>query len=664
MAPLSRLLPKAPLVQSVSLAPERDVAVGDGGALIATSREPWLRLVLDGAAPGDSWIELTYEAGLLGPLVRPVLRCVTPRETEDEILPGPIFGRAVWLGKIPAETSAISISPTDQPGPFHFRVVGWRKVTLAERIKRGLRGRPGHALLGLGFGLVGQSVHEERLFRRAMTPTPLDDYRRWRAARRRSPEWNGLDALPTEAALGPHIRVILPQADGETITRLLARLKAQPWPHWSLAAPFEHEPKRIEAIALNAGAPLRAALDGLDARDLVVVAPSAEAWADEALAILGAAALRDDADLYYADEDDVEACSSVRLKPDWSPRLAQSVDLIGAAWCARIGWAREALGERAPSELVDLPIRAGDGVTATHVGRVLFSGPARTRAPCVAARPPSSPHPPRATVIIPTRDRVDLLRRCCASLKRIPAGADFEVVVVDNGSRAAAAHAYFAELRRDPQFRVLNRPGPFSFSALCNAGAAEARTQTFVFLNNDTEAVSDRWLERLVAWTLDPGIGAVGAKLLYPNGRLQHGGVIIGVDGHANHFERHAAADSRGYFERLDVPHELSAVTGACLAVARAKFEAVGGFDAVNLPVEFSDIDLCLRLGERGWTALLEPAAVLIHHEAATRKASLTQEQRYAAEVAYFKSRWRHRLRADPYFHPALSLDWHSAALG
>ena len=105
-------------------------------------------------------------------------------------------------------------------------------------------------------------------------------------------------------------------------------------------------------------------------------------------------------------------------------------------------------------------------------------------------------------------------------------------------------------------------------------------------------------------------------------------------------------------------------MTGACLAVARAKFDAVGGFDAVNLPVEFSDIDLCLRLAERRWTALLEPAAVLIHHEAATRKASLAQELRYAAEVAYFKSRWRHRLRADPYFHPALSLDWHGAALG
>ena len=160
-----------------------------------------------------------------------------------------------------------------------------------------------------------------------------------------------------------------------------------------------------------------------------------------------------------------------------------------------------------------------------------------------------------------------------------------------------------------------------------------------------------------------PSVGAVGAKLVFPDGTIQHAGVIVGVDGHANHFERRYAPDELGYFQRLDVPHELSAVTGACLAVAKAKFGAVGGFDAQNLPVEFSDIDLCLRLTERGWASLLEPSAVLIHYEAATRKASHDQERRYAREVAYFKARWRHRLRADPYFHPALSLDWHGAAL-
>jgi GT2 family glycosyltransferase len=237
------------------------------------------------------------------------------------------------------------------------------------------------------------------------------------------------------------------------------------------------------------------------------------------------------------------------------------------------------------------------------------------------------------------------------------------VIVVDNGSRQEATHAYFAEIARDARFRVLERPGPFNYSALCNDAAAEARADTLVFLNNDTRAQSPDWLERLIAWTPLPSVGAVGAKLIFPDGTIQHAGVIVGVDGHANHFERRNPPNKPGYFQRLDVPHEISAVTGACLAVAKGKFDAIGGFDAQNLPVEFSDIDLCLRLTERGWASLLEPSAVLIHEEAATRKASHAQERRYSREVAYFKARWRHRLRADPYFHAALSLDWHGAAL-
>jgi GT2 family glycosyltransferase len=664
MAPPSRFSPEAPVTDGIPLVPERDVVVGDDGGLIATSREPWLRLVLDGGASLDRWVELIYDASLLAPLARPLLRCLTPHGVKDEILPGPMFGRAIWLGMIPARTSAIWISPTDQPGPFRFHVVGLRGVRLAELARRGLRLRPGHTLLGLGLGLAGQSFLAERLFRRALMATPLKDYPRWRELRRRAPAWDGLDALPAEAAQGPHIRVILPHADATAIARWLDRLRAQPWPNWSLAAPFEREPTPGEVFALAEGAPLRAALSDLEARDLVVLARPGESWADEALAIAGAAALRDDADLYYADEDGVGAGSPPRLKPDWSPLLAQSVDLVGRAWFARVGWARDGLGDRAPGEIFDLPIRGGPDFKATHIRRVLFTGAARQRAARLALRPPASSAPPSATVIIPTRDRVDLLRECCASLTRVPAGVDFEVVVVDNDSREASTRAYFAELERDTRFRVLARPGPFNFSALCNAAATEARTQTLVFLNNDAEAVSNCWLERLISWTLVPAIGAVGAKLLFPNKRLQHAGVIVGIDGHACHFEHNAAGDTLGYFGRLDVPHELSAVTGACLAVARAKFDAVGGFDAVNLPVEYCDIDLCLRLAERGWGALLEPAAVLIHHESATRKASLMQERRYAAQVAYFKSRWRRRLRQDPYFHPALSLDWHGPALG
>jgi O-antigen biosynthesis protein len=147
--------------------------------------------------------------------------------------------------------------------------------------------------------------------------------------------------------------------------------------------------------------------------------------------------------------------------------------------------------------------------------------------------------------------------------------------------------------------------------------------------------------------------------LLYPNGRLQHAGIVIGVDGHATHIERFRPPDEPVFSSALTFRSRSLLSLGACLAVEKPKFDSFNGSEAVNQPFEFSDIDLCLRLADCGWRALLELAAVLIHREAAS-----SQELRYAGQVAYFKSRWRDRLRDDRHFHLALSLDWHTAPLG
>jgi GT2 family glycosyltransferase len=158
------------------------------------------------------------------------------------------------------------------------------------------------------------------------------------------------------------------------------------------------------------------------------------------------------------------------------------------------------------------------------------------------------------------------------------------------------------------------------------------------------------------ALAMRPDIGAVGAKLLYPDGRLQHGGLALGVGGRAAHYERLLEADDPGYFGRLGVAHEVSAVTGACLAVEARKFHAVGGFDAENLPVDLSDVDLCLRLAERGWRCVMAPEATLLHRESASRGEG-GGSRRYGAEIAWFRRRWAHQIGDDPYFHPSLSLD-------
>jgi GT2 family glycosyltransferase len=199
------------------------------------------------------------------------------------------------------------------------------------------------------------------------------------------------------------------------------------------------------------------------------------------------------------------------------------------------------------------------------------------------------------------------------------------------------------------------RPGRFNFSWLCNEGAAAARGDALVFLNNDIEVTEPGWLRALLAWVDRPGVGAVGARLSYP-GRsgVQHDGVVLGIGGFAGHV--YARRPREGWDGNDDAPRRVSAVTGACLAVMRAKFEAVGGFDAVDLPVDLSDVDLCLKLDQAGWGSLLVPTSRLIHRESATRGDAVKPFKQYGRERRVFRERWGERLRDDPFYHPALSL--------
>ncbi len=239
----------------------------------------------------------------------------------------------------------------------------------------------------------------------------------------------------------------------------------------------------------------------------------------------------------------------------------------------------------------------------------------------------------------------------------------YEIVVVDNGSSAPDALALLRDLRGDPLFKVVERPGPFNFSALCNDGTKATAASVLAFVNNDIMVVDPGWLKPMVRFAVMPRIGVVGAKLLFPDGRLQHAGVVLGFGGIAGHLYRRMPADHRGYCNRLTVAHEVGAVTAACIVVERYKFDAVGGFDAENLPVDLNDMDLCLRISERGWTSLWTPESVLIHLQSATRGIDPDPFVLYRQERTYFVRRWAEKLRDDPYFHPALSLFAHEVAL-
>lgn len=266
---------------------------------------------------------------------------------------------------------------------------------------------------------------------------------------------------------------------------------------------------------------------------------------------------------------------------------------------------------------------------------------------------------PRVSVIIPTRNGLKVLKPCLTSLLGITRYPDLEVLVVDNGSDDPATLQFLAELEGQGKIRVLRDPSPFNYSALNNQAVEQASGELICLLNNDIEVIDPGWLEELVVQALRPGVGAVGARLLYPNRTLQHGGVLLGVGGVANHAHLGWPGDHPGYFSRAQLIQEMAAVTGACLLVSRANYLVVGGLDADNLKVAFNDVDFCLKLREQGLQNVYVPAVKLIHHESVSRGQDLSPEKaaRFAAEVAWMQQRWGEQLPHDPAYNPNLSLD-------
>jgi GT2 family glycosyltransferase len=268
-------------------------------------------------------------------------------------------------------------------------------------------------------------------------------------------------------------------------------------------------------------------------------------------------------------------------------------------------------------------------------------------------RAPPEPKP-LVSVIVPTRDRADLLAQCCDGVLNRTDYAPLELIVVDNGSAEPATAALFDRLARDPRVRILPAPGPFNFSALNNLGAAQARGEVLLLLNNDVSMPRPDWLDALVAQAVRPSVGAAGARLLFPDGRLQHAGVLLGVGDVAGHLGYGQPGDTGGYYEHLATPRTVSAVTAACLAIRKAVYDEAGGLDAEALPVAFNDVDLCLKLRARGYDIVWTPHAELVHHESASRgdERAPADQARFAAEMAVMRARWGAALDEDPFYSP------------
>lgn len=264
---------------------------------------------------------------------------------------------------------------------------------------------------------------------------------------------------------------------------------------------------------------------------------------------------------------------------------------------------------------------------------------------------------PLVSIIIPTRNGLEDLRKCLDSL-HLTDYSQVEFLIIDNQSDDQNTLAYLSELSKRPNHRVLPYSYPFDYAALHNWAVPQARGEVLCLLNNDTEVITPSWLSEMVAQAMRKGVGAVGAKLLYPDGTLQHGGVVLGLGGIAGHAHKTMDGNNWGLFGRGGVIQDVSAVTAACLVMQKRHWEHVGGM-AAELTVAFNDVDLCLRLRDAGLRNIWLPQSVLYHHESKSRGSDVHPEKlrRFALEHAYMQWRWGAILKRDPAYNPNLTLD-------
>lgn len=415
-----------------------------------------------------------------------------------------------------------------------------------------------------------------------------------------------------------------------------------------------------------------------------------------------------DANFFYSDEDKLDAVGSrvdPFLKPDWSLHLFRAMMYVCHFVVFRktiidaIGGFRKGYEGSQDYDLVLRVIERIDPSTIVHIPKILyhwrkipgsaaavvdaksyaFSAAKNALADYVTRNAIQARvgfgarlgtyqfhyeimGEPLVSIIIPFRDQKQLLKQCIESILNKTTYGRYEIVLVDNDSQSETKD-YVAKLMRNhpEKVRLVNYEGAFNYSAINNAAVRESRGDYVVFLNNDTKVISSKWIEYMLQYAQQENVGAVGAKLLYPDGTIQHAGVVIGLGGQAAHAFMGQRSGNNLF---IDVAREYSAVTAACMMVRKEVFNTMSGFDEVHLPIAYNDVDFCLRLREKGYLVIYTPFAELIHFESKTRgndnEADLEKKdpKRYArimAERAFFNSKWQQVMDNDPYYNPGLT---------
>jgi GT2 family glycosyltransferase len=348
-----------------------------------------------------------------------------------------------------------------------------------------------------------------------------------------------------------------------------------------------------------------------------------------------------DVDLIYSDHDWMNESGERTesfFKPEWSPEYAECSPYIG-----QFVVQKAESGKQLPGKAVRIP-------------KVLYHYHSKPSYP--SAKIEHITHKASVSILIPTRDQHVKLRCAIASILQKTTYPNFEIIIINNASSDKETLAYLENCSADSRIRIINYDHAFNFSAINNFAVTKTNSDSIVFLNDDTEVITRQWLEEMLLYSCRDQIGAVGSKLLYRNNTIQHAGILVGLPEIAVHAHRGWQADSDGYRGRLKAPQNYTAVTAACMMIKRKTFLEVGGFDE-NLPLAYNDVDLCLKLRDRGYRNVWTPHSELFHDESASRgyEATLEKQKRFASEADYFLKRWKEQLeKGDPYYNPNLTL--------
>ncbi|MBZ9610363.1 glycosyltransferase family 2 protein [Rheinheimera maricola] len=386
-----------------------------------------------------------------------------------------------------------------------------------------------------------------------------------------------------------------------------------------------------------------------------------------------------------------------QFKPDWSIELLRSTHYIGDVVCCQVpallncgwlesDWQRDRPGQRLVLRLAEQL----DGASAPeHIAAVLWHdtlppAPAQPASVAehlqrlgVAAAVSEGAHQtvrvsyqrsstPLVSIIVPTRDMLNLLAACVNSVLDKTQYPSFELLIVDNQSSCSDTLAYMQQITADARVKVLCYDQPFNYAAINNFAVNHADGELICLLNNDTEVISAQWLDEMVATLQQPAVGAVGARLLYSDGRVQHAGDTVGPGGCADHLHSKIARHEAGYMKRAVATQEVSAVTAACLLTPKPLFLQLGGLNEQQLAVAFNDVDYCLRVREAGYRVVYNAYAELYHHESVSRGKDSTPEkaQRAKREAEYMRRRWAHLMSHDPFYNPNLNYQRADFSLG